>query len=59
MIMRNMKIEDVDSILSHFEDQIQLFPRKMMTFISRGQFSITSKEEIFERCKEICAVKKS
>lgn len=49
--MEIMNEEDIDFILSHFEGQIQLFPRKMMSFISNGQFSITSKDEIFERCK--------
>jgi hypothetical protein len=47
-----MKPEDVDFILSHFQDQTQLFPRKIMTHTSNGQFSVYSKEEVFERCKQ-------
>jgi len=46
-----MKIEDIESILSHFPDQIQLFPRKMMTFSKPWQFSVSSVKEIFEQCK--------
>ena len=45
-----MEITDIDFILSHFEEPI--FPRKMMTAVSNGQFSITSKDEIFEKCKQ-------
>ncbi len=45
-----MRIEDIEFILSHFEEP--LFPRKMMTSISNGQFSVTSKEEILQRCRE-------
>ena len=41
---------DIDFILSHFEEPV--FPRKMMTSKSNGQFSISSKEEIFEKCKQ-------
>ena len=51
-MMKKMHMDDIDFILSHFEDQIELFPRKMMTFISNGQFSITSDEEILERCRQ-------
>ena len=40
----------MDFILSHFEEP--LFPRKMMTSASNGQFTVTSKEEIWQRCKE-------
>ena len=46
-----MKIEDIEFALSHFQNQIQLFPRKMMTFTSPWQFSVSSVEEIFEQCK--------
>jgi hypothetical protein len=46
-----MEIKDIDFILSHF-DSYTLFPRKMMTSVSNGQFSITSKDEIFEKCKQ-------
>ena len=45
-----MDIEDIDFILSHFEKP--LFPRKMMNLSSNGQFTVTSKEEILQRCKE-------
>jgi hypothetical protein len=45
-----MKKEDVELTLSHFEEP--LFPRKMMTFSSNGQFTVTSKEEIWQSCKE-------
>ena len=45
-----MNTEDIVFILSHFEEP--LFPRKMMTFASNGQFTVTSKEEILQRCKE-------
>lgn len=43
--------ESVDFILSHFKDQLQTFPRKMMTSNSNGQFTVNSAEEILERCK--------
>jgi|SRR6476660_1159976 len=47
-----MNIEkDIDFILSHFENH-NLFPRKMMTFKSHGQFTVYSKEEILEKCRE-------
>ncbi len=45
-----MNKEDVELILSHFGEP--LFPRKMMTYSSNGQFAVTSKEEILQRCKE-------
>ncbi len=45
-----MEITDINFILSHFEEPI--FPRKMMTAVSNGQFSITSVDEIFEKCKQ-------
>jgi hypothetical protein len=44
-----MNITDIDFILSHFEEPV--FPRKMMTAKSNGQFSVSSKEEMFERSK--------
>jgi hypothetical protein len=46
-----MEITDIDFILSHF-DNYNLFPRKMMTGVSNGQFSISSKYEIFEKFKK-------
>jgi hypothetical protein len=45
-----MKIKDIDYIFSHFEGP--LFPRNMTTFISNGQFTVRSKEEIHQRGKE-------
>ena len=45
---------DIDFILSHFEEPV--FPRKMMTAKSNGQFSVSSKEEIFEKCKQASIV---
>ncbi len=45
-----MNKEDIDFILSHFEEP--LFPRRMMTLSSNGQFTVTSKEELLQRCKE-------
>ncbi|MDR4491601.1 MAG: hypothetical protein R2685_11985 [Candidatus Nitrosocosmicus sp.] len=47
-----MKIEDIDFILSHFQDQIQLFPRKMMTLSKSWQFSVSSIEEVYQECKK-------
>ncbi len=47
-----MKAEHVDFILSHFQGQIQSFPRRIMTNTSNGQFSVYSKEETFERCRQ-------
>ncbi|MDR4490053.1 MAG: DNA primase noncatalytic subunit PriX [Candidatus Nitrosocosmicus sp.] len=47
-----MNKEDIDFILSHFQDQIQLFPRKMMTYKINYQFSIASIEEIFDKCSD-------
>src|SRR5688500_11863370 len=41
--------EDITFILSHFESD--LFPRKMMTLKSNGQFTIYSSEEILNKCK--------
>lgn len=46
-----MEIKDIEFILSHFEEP-SLFPRKMMTLKSNGQFSITSSKEIFEKCEQ-------
>lgn len=43
-------MKEIDFILTHFE--VPLFPRKMMTSISNGQFTVTSNEEILQRCKE-------
>jgi hypothetical protein len=45
-----MDVAEIDFILSHFEEP--LFPRKMMTAKSNGQFSVSSREEIFEKCKQ-------
>ena len=45
-----MSKEDIELILSHFEEP--LFPRRMMTSASNGQFTVTSKEEIMQGCKE-------
>src|SRR6476620_6800016 len=45
-----MDTTDIDFILSHFVEPI--FPRKMMTAKSNGQFSVSSKEELFEKCKQ-------
>ncbi|MDN5846305.1 MAG: hypothetical protein L0H53_08540 [Candidatus Nitrosocosmicus sp.] len=47
-----MNVEEIDFILSHFVGQIQLFPRKMMTDISKGQFSVTTVEGILKECKQ-------
>ena len=46
----SLNTEDIVFILSHFEEP--LFPRKMMTSSSNGQFTVTSKEEILQSCKE-------
>ncbi|KAA2283098.1 hypothetical protein [Candidatus Nitrosocosmicus sp. SS] len=47
-----MTIEaNLDFILSHF-DANDLFPRKMMTNKSNGQFIVKTKREILSRCKE-------
>jgi hypothetical protein len=46
-----MSIEDIQFILSHFDNH-NLFPRKMMTGISNGQFTVTSIAEIFEKCQQ-------
>ena len=45
-----MDFTDIEFIFSHFEEPI--FPRKMMTAKSNGQFSVSSKDEIFEKCKQ-------
>jgi hypothetical protein len=42
---------NLDFILSHF-DLNNLFPRKMMTSISNGQFFVNNKREILSRCRE-------
>ena len=49
--------KDIDYILSHFVnsnsgDNHNLFPRKMMTSVSNGQFTVCSKEEILLKCKD-------
>jgi hypothetical protein len=41
--------KNIDFILSHFDDN-NLFPRKMMTIKSNGQFTVYSKDEILKRC---------
>lgn len=47
-----MNIEiDIDFILSHFDNN-NLFPRKMMTANSNGQFTVYSKNDILKRCIE-------
>lgn len=47
-----MSIEaNLDFILSHF-DANNLFPRKMMTSISHGQFTVKTKREILSRCRD-------
>jgi hypothetical protein len=45
-----MSKADIELILSHFEEP--LFPRRMMTSASNGQFTVISKEDIWQRCKE-------
>lgn len=48
----NLSIEaNLDFILSHF-DMNNLFPRKMMTNTSNGQFIVKTKREILSRCRE-------
>ncbi|HKO63671.1 MAG TPA: hypothetical protein VJU13_00590 [Candidatus Nitrosocosmicus sp.] len=47
-----MKINSIDFILSHFKSSTGLFPRKMITYSSKGPISIKSKEEILQRCRE-------
>ncbi len=49
-IINMVSEQDIEFILSHFESD--LFPRKMMTSISNGQFTVYSEEEIFDRCKQ-------
>src|SRR5919107_4657616 len=51
--------KNIDSILSHFENQHELFPRNIMTSKTRGQVKIEyesdvqkSKDKIFEYFKE-------
>jgi len=44
--------EPIDFILSHFNHQLNLFPRKMMTDQRRYQFTVFSREEIVEHCKQ-------
>lgn len=46
-----MNHADIDFLLSHF-DQHSLFPRKMMTLKSNGQFTVTSKQEILKKCEQ-------
>lgn len=46
----NMSSSDIEFILSHFESD--LFPRKMMTLTSNGQFTVYSEDEIFDKCKQ-------
>jgi hypothetical protein len=54
--MESPNIErDIDFILSHFDnsngdDNHNLFPRKMMTDLSNGQFTVYSKEEVLLKC---------
>ncbi|HEU5120538.1 MAG TPA: DNA primase noncatalytic subunit PriX [Candidatus Nitrosocosmicus sp.] len=45
-------LNTIDFILSHFQSPLREFPRKMMTYRSNGQFTVTSKEEIFKRCEQ-------
>ena len=42
----------MDFITSHFSNQLQDFPRKMMTLKQNWQFTVTSKEEILRKCEE-------
>ncbi len=45
--------KEIDFLLSHFgDDEKSLFPRKMMTSKSNGQFTVYSKDEILKRCLE-------
>lgn len=46
-----MSSESIDFILTHFDSQLNLFPRKMMTNTRRYQFTVYSKEEIFQNCR--------
>ena len=47
-----MKIENIDFILSHFQNQLQQFPRKMLTLKNNWQFTVTSRDEIFRKCEQ-------
>jgi hypothetical protein len=47
-----MNFEDIDFILSHFDHQLQDFPRKIMTNKTGAQVPVFSKEEIFKKCQE-------
>lgn len=47
-----MNFKDIDFIMSHFDHQLQDFPRNIMTDKIRGQVPVFSKEEIFKKCKE-------
>lgn len=42
---------NVNFILSHFQDQVQLFPRKIMVS-DRGQLSISNKQEVLAKYKQ-------
>ncbi len=42
--------KNIDFTLSHFENQLQIFPRKMMVFNIGGQFTVTSKDDVLQRC---------
>jgi hypothetical protein len=44
--------KEIDFILYHFDNKNNLFPRKMMTAKSNGQFTIYSKDDILKRCIE-------
>ena len=44
-----MKLDHIQFILSHFEEPV--FPRKIMTSISNGQFSVNSQEEVLQKCE--------
>ncbi len=46
-----MKIEDIDFILSHFQDQTQLFPRKISTAYSNNrQFTLYNTGQVLNEC---------
>ena len=45
--------ESINFTLSHFHSPIEEFPRKMMTFRSNGQFSVTTKADILRRCEQL------
>lgn len=44
--------ESIDFILSHFNHQLQDFPRTMMTLKQNWQFTVTSRGEILRKCEE-------